>query len=280
MTHPEAVSFSASLDEGLSGATRVYFIVGDPIAQVRSPSGVTAALRSAGRDALVVPAHVAPDDLPAFFAGVTSMRNVDGVIITVPHKFSAAAYCATLATEGAFLGAVNTLRRNADGTWHGGMFDGLGFVTALVDAGCELRGKRALLIGAGGAGSAIGHALIQGVVGSLDVRDNDATRTASLIDRLNALGLGAVRSVAATVQAHDYEVVINASPLGMRADDPLPIDVSQLPATTFVGDVVTKPPLTPLIEAARARGCATVTGTQMFGRVCDRMVAFLLDAQG
>jgi shikimate dehydrogenase len=280
MTHPEAVSFSASLDEGLSGATRVYFIVGDPIAQVRSPSGVTAALRAAGRDALVVPAHVASDDLPAFFAGVTSMRNVDGVIITVPHKFSAAAYCATLGTEGAFLGAVNTLRRNADGTWHGGMFDGLGFVTALVDAGCELRGKRALLIGAGGAGSAIGHALIQGGVGSLDVRDNDATRTASLIERLNALGLGAARSVAATVQAHDYEVVINASPLGMRADDPLPIDVSQLPATTFVGDVVTKPPLTPLIEAARARGCATVTGTQMFGRVCDRMVAFLLDAQG
>ena len=280
MTHPQAVSFSASLDEGLSGATRVYFIVGDPIAQVRSPSGVTAALRAAGRDALVVPAHVAPDDLPAFFAGVTSMRNVDGVIITVPHKFSAAAYCATLGTEGAFLGAVNTLRRNADGTWHGGMFDGLGFVTALVDAGCELRGKRVLLIGAGGAGSAIGHALIQGGVGSLDVRDNDAARTASLIDRLNALGLGAARSVAATVQAHDYEVVINASPLGMRADDPLPIDVSQLPATTFVGDVVTKPPLTPLIEAARARGCATVTGTQMFGRVCDRMVAFLLDAQG
>ncbi|MFM0228352.1 shikimate dehydrogenase, partial [Paraburkholderia dipogonis] len=69
-----------------------------------------------------------------------------------------------------------------------------------------------------------------------------------------------------------------AAPRGMRADDPLPIDVSSLPATTFVGDVVTKPPLTPLIEAARARGCPTVTGTQMFGRVCDRMVEFLLDA--
>jgi shikimate dehydrogenase len=90
MTQAHALPFSASLDEGLSGATRVYFIVGDPIAQVRSPSGVTAALRAAGRDALVVPAHVAPADLPAFFAGVTPMRNVDGVIITVPHKFSAA----------------------------------------------------------------------------------------------------------------------------------------------------------------------------------------------
>ncbi|MGF6552081.1 shikimate dehydrogenase family protein [Paraburkholderia youngii] len=270
-------SFAASLDAGLSGATRVYFIVGDPIAQVRSPSGVTAALRSAGRDALVVPAHVAPADLPAFFAGIAQMRNVDGVIITVPHKFSAASYCATLAEEAAFLGAVNTLRRNADGGWHGGMFDGTGFVAALVAAGCELQGKRALLVGAGGAGSAIGHALIQSGVGSLDVRDNDVERTGSLTARLNALGRGTAHGAAAELDVTGYDVVVNASPLGMRAGDPLPIDVARLPATTFVGDVVTKPPLTPLIEAARARGCPTVTGTQMFERVCDRMVEFLLE---
>ncbi|SMG61344.1 shikimate dehydrogenase family protein [Paraburkholderia susongensis] len=283
MQQAHTVPFSASLDAGLSGATRVYFIVGDPIAQVRSPSGVTAALRAAGRDALVVPAHVAHADLPAFFAGITPMRNVDGVIITVPHKFSAANYCATLSAEAAFLGAANTLRRTADGAWHGGMFDGTGFVAALVEAGCELRGKRVLLVGAGGAGSAIGHALIQSGVGSLDVRDNDAARTDSLTARLNALAQGSLgsqgeaRGVDAGVQAHTYDVVVNASPLGMRADDPLPVDVTRLPATTFVGDVVTKPPLTPLIEAARARGCTTVTGTQMFSRVCDRMVEFLLE---
>ena len=84
---------------------------------------------------------------------------------------------------------------------------------------------------------------------------------------------------AADVEAGSFDVVVNASPMGMRADDPLPIDVSRLPASTFVGDVVTKPPLTPFIEAARARGCKTVTGTQMFARVCDRMVEFLLDAK-
>ncbi|SIT45402.1 Shikimate dehydrogenase substrate binding domain protein (fragment) [Paraburkholderia ribeironis] len=206
------------------------------------------------------------------------MRNVDGLIVTVPHKFSAAGYCATLSEEAAFLGAVNTLRRTADGGWHGGMFDGTGFVAALVDAGCALHGKRALLVGAGGAGSAIGHALVQNGIGSLDVRDNDVERTASLIGRLNALGRGEARSADIAAKADAYDVVVNASPLGMRADDPLPIDVSRLPATTFVGDVVTKPPLTPLIEAARARGCPTVTGTQMFGRVCERMVTFLLDA--
>jgi shikimate dehydrogenase len=279
MTQTTATNVAVSLDEGLSGATRVYFIVGDPIAQVRSPKGVTAALREAGRDALVVPAHVAPDDLTAFFAGVAPMRNVDGVIITVPHKFSAAGFCSSLSDEAAFLGAVNTLRRTADGGWHGGMFDGTGFVAALEDAGCDLQGKRALLIGAGGAGSAIGHALVSAGVAALDVRDNDTARTQSLVTRLAAMQCGAVHVAAADVEAGSFDVIVNASPMGMRADDPLPIDVSRLPASTFVGDVVTKPPLTPFIEAARARGCKTVTGTQMFARVCDRMVEFLLDAQ-
>ncbi|WP_310633529.1 shikimate dehydrogenase [Paraburkholderia sp.] len=268
---------SVSLDEGLSGATRIYFIVGDPIAQVRSPKGVTAALRAAGRDALVVPAHVAPDDLAAFFAGVTPMRNVDGVIITVPHKFSAAGFCTSLADEAAFLGAANTLRRGADGGWHGGMFDGTGFVAALADSGCDLSGKRALLVGAGGAGSAIAQALVNAGVASLDIRDNDGARVNALVERLAALGRGAVRAAGSDVTAESFDVVVNASPMGMRPEDPLPIDVSRLPATAFVGDVVTKPPLTPFIEAARARGCKTVTGTQMFARVCDRMVEFLLD---
>jgi shikimate dehydrogenase len=279
MTESNATNVAVSLDEGLSGATRVVFIVGDPIAQVRSPKGVTAALREAGRDAIVVPAHVAANDLPAFFAGVAPMRNVDGVIITVPHKFSAAAYCKSFSEEAAFLGAVNTLRRTPDGAWHGGMFDGTGFVAALVDAGCDLQGKRALLVGAGGAGSAIGHALVQAGVASLDVLDNDTSRTGSLVTRLAALQRGAVNTASKDVVAESFDVVVNASPMGMRADDPLPVDVSRLSASTFVGDVVTKPPLTPFIEAARARGCKTVTGTQMFARVCDRMVEFLLDAQ-
>ncbi|WP_175687789.1 shikimate dehydrogenase family protein [Burkholderia anthina] len=277
MTAPLTPTTPVSLDEGLSGATRVHFIVGDPIAQVRSPKGVTAALREAGRDALVVPAHVAPDDLAAFFAGIAPMRNVDGVIVTVPHKFSTAGFCTSLSDEAAFLGAANTLRRTADGGWHGGMFDGTGFVAALGDARCDLRGKRALLVGAGGAGSAIGHALVMAGVASLDVRDNDAARTASLVDRLATLQRGTVRVAAADVAPESFDVIVNASPMGMRADDPLPVDVSRVPTTTFVGDVVTKPPLTPFIEAARARGCRTVTGTQMFARVCDRMVAFLID---
>jgi shikimate dehydrogenase len=278
MTQGNAASFSVPFDGGLSGATRVYFIVGDPIAQVRSPADVTAALRAAGRDAVVVPAHVQAVHLPAFFACVTQMHNVDGVIITVPHKFNAARYCAGLTDEAKFLSAVNTLRRQADGSWYGGMFDGTGLVAALGDAGCDLRGQRALLVGAGGAGSAIGLAVLNAGAASLALHDNDPTRSAALVSNLSALFPGKVRVAAPDVGLETYHVVVNASPAGMHADDPLPVDVSRLPGTTFVGDVVTKPPLTSLIEAARTRGCVTVTGTQMFSRVCDRMVQFLLDA--
>jgi shikimate dehydrogenase len=268
-------SFSASLDAGLSGATRIYYIVGDPIAQVKSPSGVTAAMRATGSDAIVIPAHVAPSDLATFFAGVTATRNVDGVIITVPHKFAATAFCASLTDEAAFLGAANMLKRRADGGWHGGASDGVGMVAALRDAGCEPHAKRALLIGAGGAGSAIGHALIEAGVASLAIRDFDAERTSALASRLAALGRGAV-TLADDAGAETYDIVVNASPAGMRPGDALPIDVSRLEPKTFVGDVVTKPPITPFIEAARARGCPTVTGTQMFGRVCDAIVDYLL----
>ncbi|RKP55997.1 shikimate dehydrogenase family protein [Pararobbsia silviterrae] len=268
---------AVSLDEGLTGATRVYFVVGDPIAQVRSPMVVTAAMRKAGRDAIVIPVQVAPDELDAFFAGVASMRNVDGVIVTVPHKFSGAQRCASLSDAAAFAGSVNTMRRTPQGEWRGDMSDGIGLIAAMRDGGCVFEGQRALLIGAGGAGSAIGHALVTAGVASLDIRDPDTARTDALVARLSELKRGAVRAAASDVAPEAYDVLINASPLGMREGDPLPIDVSRLRASTFIGDVVTKPPLTPFIEAARARGCKTVTGTQMFARVSGWIVDFLSD---
>jgi shikimate dehydrogenase len=135
--------------EQLNGATRIHFIVGDPIAQVKSPSGVTQAFESRGHNALVIPAHVAPEDLASWLAGTSRSRNVDGIIVTVPHKFAAFELCATTSDRARFLSTVNTMRRNADGHWHGDMFDGLGFVSALMGSGCQPTGKRALLVGAG-----------------------------------------------------------------------------------------------------------------------------------
>ena len=264
------------MTEPLNGATRVHFIVGDPIAQVKSPAGVSEAYHARGKNAYVMPAHVSPADLARWLDGVSLAKNVDGIIVTVPHKFACFDLCATTSERAAFLRTVNTMRRNADGTWHGEMFDGLGFVSAMQDNGCQPAGKKALLVGAGGAGSAIAHALVMAGVSTLAIYDEDAQRRTTLIERLAALQRCPV--VAGSSDPSGYDIVLNATPVGMREGDPLPVQVGPIHADVFVGCVITQPAVTPLIAAARAKGCKTMTGAHMFGRVRDLMVDFLLEA--
>ncbi len=261
--------------EDFSGATRVIFIVGDPIAQVKSPAGVTEMLRARGADAIVVPAHVLPVDLPVWIAATTRMRNVDGIIVTVPHKFAAAHLCNETSAQARSIGAVNVMRRHASGGWYGDMLDGAGYVAGLRQAGCGLQGRRALLVGAGGAGSAIAHALVDAGIAGLALHEADDDRREVLAHKLALYG--AVKPARGSADPTGYDLVINATPMGMKADDPLPIEVEKLSAATFVGDVVTMPAVPPLIAAARARGCATMTGAGMFEAVRDRMVDFFLE---
>lgn len=260
----------------LSGATRLYPIVGDPIAQVKSPAGVTHGLRERGVDGVCVPAHVPPADLAAFVDGLGRARNVDGLIVTVPHKFAAHALCATTTPRARLLGAVNVMRRNGDGSWHGEMLDGLAFVRAGTEGGARPDGARALLVGAGGAGSAIGLALLEAGVRELVVHDSDPARAEALVGRL--AGTGALVR-AGPADPAGFDMVCNATPAGMREGDPLPVPAAALRPTTFVGDVVTVPEVTPLLRAARDAGCPTATGVEMFRVVQQLIVDFLLDAQ-
>ena len=258
----------------LSGATRLHFIVGDPIAQVKSPAGVTQALRQRGHDAMVLPAHVAPRDLGSWLHGISLAKNVDAIVVTVPHKFACFELCRTTSERAAFLRAVNTLRRNPDGSWHGDMFDGLGFVSALQDQGCRIDGQRCLVVGAGGAGSAIAHELVMAGASALTIADEDTARRSALVGCLASLGRCPVAG--GRPDPSDHQVVINATPMGMQLADPLPLDLAKLTPAMFVGCVVTVPAVTPLVAAARAIGCGTVTGADMFLRVRDLMVDFVL----
>ncbi len=258
----------------LDGSTRLVAIVGDPIAQVKSPGGVTAALRAEGRNAVVVPVHVTAAEVDGFLVGAAHALNLDGVIATVPHKFAAYARCATATPRAHFLQAANILRRNADGTWHGDQLDGEGLVAAMRAAGWSPAGRRALVAGAGGAGSAIALALLEGGVAALGVHDIDAGRRDALVARLH--GRHGERVRAATADLASFDVIVNASPAGMRSGDPQPLVTDQLSAGTLVADVITEPATTPLLAAARRRGCITIAGADMFASVSSLMVAFLL----
>ncbi len=261
----------------LNGATRLIGILGDPIAQVKSPVTVTQIMQARGINAVCVPLHVSVGRFDDCVRSAGAVQNLDGLIATVPHKFSLRRLCASVTERSAFLGVANIARRNADGSWHGDMVDGLGFVAAARAAGCKPQGKRALMAGAGGAGTAIAYALLEAGVAELAIHDSDAARRDALIAQLASRFAGRVH--AGSNDPYGFEVIVNATPMGMRPNDSLPFDVSRLSAAMFVGDVITVPEVPPLLAAARAAGCLTQTGSVMSLHVCERMVAFLLEVQ-
>src|SRR6266566_4151420 len=208
----------------LTGATRLNIILGDPIAQVKSPGGVTQGFIDRGHDGMLVPVQVSVEDLAGLLRVADTVKNLDGIIVTVPHKFAC------------FGGAVNIMRRRKEGGWHGDMVDGLGFVGSVKAKGYDPNGKRALQIGAGGAGSAIAMALVEAGVRELAIHDGDAVRRDNLINRLKSLGKADI--LVGSSYPEGYDLVANATPAGMKVGDPLPIDVTKLKPTTFVGCVI------------------------------------------
>lgn len=245
----------------LSGATRLFPIIGDPIKYVESPVRLTRTFGERGYHGICVPMQVPAEDLDAVMAGLTASRNVDGILVTMPHKFTAFGYCATSSERARMLGVVSVIRRNPDGTWHGDMLDGLAFVKAQVDHGAEPAGARVLLVGAGGAGSAIAIAMLEAGVRELIVHDADESRVNALLELVADLGRG--RVIAGPPDPTGCDLVCNATPMGMEAGDPLPVDPALLTSSMFVGDVISGHGLTPFLAAAKAAGCKTADGGHM-----------------
>lgn len=257
-----------------TGATRLFPIIGDPIRYVESPTRLTNTLQERGHDAICIPLQVPADDLDTVMAGLTTSRNVDVILVTMPHKFTAFAHCATSSDRAKMLKVVSVIRRNPDGSWHGDMLDGLAFVKAQIDHGAQPDGARALLLGAGGAGSAIAISLLDAGVHDLTVHDPDKTRVEALVDLVTGVGPGHVK--AGPADPTDFDLVCNATPLGMEDDDPLPVDPTLLTDTMFVGDVIAGHGLTPLLAAAEAAGCKTANGGHMVEAAQALMADFLL----
>lgn len=259
----------------VNGATRLHIIVGDPIAQVKSPAGMSASFAARGLNALCVPIHVSPEELPGFLQGVDGARNLDGVIVTIPHKFACYAHCASATERAHFLGAVNVLRRANDGGWFGEMLDGLGFVGAVLGANYDPVGQRALLAGAGGAGCAIALALVEAGVRELAIHDADITRRDKLIRRLQEKTRTPI--VAGSPDPTGFDLIANATPAGMKPGDPYPVDVTRFTPDMFVGCVITAPAVSPMVEAARRIGCKTSVGGDMYAAEQQLMLDFLLE---
>ncbi|HXV76702.1 MAG TPA: hypothetical protein VD788_10315 [Candidatus Polarisedimenticolaceae bacterium] len=255
----------------ITGSTRVLGIIGDPIAQARSPEVWTGLFRLNGVDAVCVPLQVSPAGLGAFLDGARALRNVVGLIVTIPHKAASLPHVASLTERADRVGAVNVIRLT-EGGWHGDTVDGIGFVAGLRRRGHEPAGRRSLVVGVGGAGAAIAFALAEAGAAEVAVFDLDTERATDVSARLAATGIA---SRVAPAAAAGFDLVVNASPLGMAPDDPLPIALDGVDPGCIVGDVVVHPEPTTLLRAAADRGCFTQPGVDMMDGQIAPMAMFL-----
>ena len=255
------------------GATRIYGIVGDPIAQVKSPGVFNEKFRALGKNAVMIPLHTKPGNFDACMRGLKSLANLDGILVTLPYKNSVIAHADTVLPAARRIGAVNALRREADGRWSGDMFDGQGFLGGLRTSGFDPKGRSVMLIGAGGAGSAIADALGEAEAADITIFDRDEEKGRLLAKKIMQTHSECrAKSSEPTVVGKD--LLINATPVGMLPGDGLPIGVNSFDSRLFVADIVPQPEVTPLLAAARNSGCGTMGGAAMVRGQADAILRF------
>ena len=258
----------------ITGLTRLFGIVADPISQVRTPEVLNAWFDAEGVDGVLVPFHVGPDGLAAAFDAFRQMRNLGGFIVTVPHKTAAVALCDEISDAARAMAAVNTIRREPDGRLVGDMFDGKGFVAGLKAEGHDPAGRSVLLVGAGGAAAAIAYALAQAGVARLGIANRTRSKAEAMAQRVMQ-GMPDAVVEAAEANARGYDIVVNATSLGMRDDDPLPLDVATLSRSTLVAEIIMKPEMTQLLQVAQAKGCPIHLGRHMLDQQARLMGRFM-----
>jgi len=257
----------------IDGNTLVIAHIGYPTSSFKAPLIYNPWFERKGINAVVVPMGVRADDYATVLPALARMTNLRGALVTMPHKVATVAMLDEASTMVHIAGSCNALLKRPDGSLAGDMFDGVGFTRALARKGFRIRGARCLVVGAGGVGCAIVASLAAEGAGPIALCDNDATAAQGLAERVRVHYPGVAIGHASNDPA-GYDLVVNATPLGMKAGDPLPFDPARIATTTFVGEVVMKQEITPLLSAARERGCRFVVGTDMLYEMIPAYLEF------
>jgi shikimate dehydrogenase len=257
----------------VTGETRLLAIIGDPIAQVRSPEVFNPRIARAGRNAVLVPLHVPAPHFDTAVRGLLTLGNLDGLIVTHPFKQRILPFADLVLTGGLQVGAINALRRESDGSWTGDMFDGLGLLAALGSLSQTARRRQVLLLGAGGAGSAIAFALAGAGAATIGIFDVVAARAARLASRVES-SHGGCRVGAVPPDLEGYNLLINATPVGMAPDFAMPPLTGALHPGITVIDIVPKPLMTALLVQAQLAGCPVANGQAMISGQAETILSF------
>ena len=246
----------------ISGNTTLIAHLGYPTHTFKSPLIYNPWFDKNGIDAVVVPMGVKAEEYPEFLKYLFKLTNIRGALVTMPHKVTTTRLVDELTPTAQIAGAANAVRLREYGTLLGDQFDGAGFVRGVERSGFPLAGKRALVVGNGGVGSAIAASLAAAGVAALGLFDPVKESSESLAARIDE-HYPQIRIDTGSSDPAGYDIVVNATPLGMKDDDPLPMDVDRIGPDTFVGEVVMKQQVTPFLQAAIDKGCRVQVGTDM-----------------
>jgi shikimate dehydrogenase len=246
----------------INGNTEIIAHIGFPTHAFKAPMIYNPWFKKCGANVKVVPFGCKPEDYAAFLQSLFKLTNIRGALITMPHKVTTVGLLDVVSPTAAIAGACNAVRLGADGRLEGDMFDGEGFVRGLLRKGCVLQGSRVLVVGCGGVGSAIAASLAAAGVAELALFDPRDESQQGLAGRLQQHYSALVVKTGSSDPA-GFDVVVNATPMGMNQGDPMPMDVDRLDARTFVGEVVMKSEMTAFLQAVKDRGCRFQIGTDM-----------------
>lgn len=246
----------------INGNTELIAHIGYPTHAFKAPMIYNPYFDHIGVNARVMPMGCRSEDYPAFLRAVFTLTNIRGALITMPHKVATVALLDRVTPTVNVAGACNAVRRAADGALEGDLFDGEGFVRGVRRKGLALKGAHALVVGSGGVGCAIAASLAAAGVDQIALFDRQAEAADGLAERLRT-HCPAIEVRTGSNDPAGFDLVVNATPLGMNPGDPLPLDVSRLAPTTFVGEVVMRTEMTAFLRAAQAQGCPIQVGSDM-----------------
>lgn len=258
----------------ITGKTAVMFIIADPIEHVLGTAVFNAHFRRSGQNIVACPLHVRAEDLEATLGVLRRLANVIGFGVTIPHKIPIIAMLDRVTRNGELVGAVNFVRRDSDGRLTGHNVDGEGFVAGLDAHGVTVAGRSVLQVGAGGAGRAIAFAVASSGAGKLNIVNRTMARAEDLARAVQAAH-PACKVTARPPDLGNVDLVINATSVGMKPDDPLPLDLSGLSPAAVVAEVIMRPEMTTMLRQAAERGCTTVPGRAMLDHQVVLAAAFL-----
>ena len=245
----------------LSGKSQIIAHVGYPTTTFKAPMIYNPWFAHHGHDACVVPMGVPAEDFATGFPAIMRFTNCIGALITMPHKIAVVAMLDEASPAVAIAGSCNAVRKQGT-RLIGDMFYGEGFVRGVLRKGQTVSGARVIIVGAGGVGSAIAASFAAHGAAEIALYDVNPATAEGLAARLMQ-HYPKLRIHTGSNDPDGFDIVVNATPLGMNAGDPMPMDVSRISPAAFVGEVVLKAEKTAFLEAAEALGCRTQVGVDM-----------------